>query len=57
MMPEYLQEKLQDERLLAGFDICPACLAGFHEEPCQPSICECPCHGTLLPAEELQRAA
>jgi hypothetical protein len=56
MMPEYLQEKLRDERLLRGKDICPACMNGFHEEPVLPAVCECPCHGSL-PAQELQRAA
>ncbi len=55
---QYLAEKLSDEQMLQGSEnTCPGCKAGYHEEPCLPAVCECPCHGHLLPAQEFQRAA
>lgn len=51
---EQLTEKLKEERILHGPDLCEACKAGEHEEPGCPEWCECPCH--LPPAESDGRA-
>ena len=50
---ESLTEKLKEEKLLHGAEMCSACLNGDHDAPGTgeaPVWCECPCHEALPPA-------
>jgi hypothetical protein len=42
---EALTEKLKEERILHGPEVCDGCNAGDHEQP-GADWCECPCHAS-----------
>ena len=47
---EALTEKLKDERILHGPDLCIYCANGDHEVAGNAG-CECPCHQALRAAQ------